>query len=491
MNKYIFLTLSATALMFASCSEDTMDEINKDNAHPSPEAVPVKFQLTDAILSTGFSTVSGDYAFYASSLTEQEIGVGNNQLKNAELRNSGELAASSTFNNSWNSVYGNLLNIKQIIGKVETEVPGNIGQYDILGMAQVLEALNFGVLTDMHGDIPYSEALQGISNTKPKLDSQKDVYAGIIKTLDDAIANLEKGKELKNAGAQDFVYGGDASKWLAAAYALKARYYIHQTKVDANAAKEAEAAAEKAIELGFDNFVIDKFDGDASVNPWSAYIWSRDYTAASTTVANLMKSTDDPRLPYYTPYYLKDKKPVEGTFVTPGDKDAAQVSDGSLGYPLWYWNGNQPIHLMSTYELYFILAEAQLRQGKDATEAFQKAVVESVTDVAKINGETAENAQEFAESLGTPTLKLLFEQKYISQSMDEQVETYNDIRRCKAMGESYITLTNPNNTQSGVNRFPNMLPYGNSAVISNPNVAAAYGDGYYIYDKNTWINGGD
>lgn len=469
-----------------------MDTINKDNQHPSVDAVPAKYQLTDAIMSTGYSTVSGDYAFYTASLTEQEIGVGNNQMMRAELRNAGELAASATFNNVWNSTYSNLNNIKQMENKIETGVSGNIDQYDVLGMAQVLEALNFGVLTDMHGDIPYSEACQGLSNTTPKLDSQKDVYAGILATLDKAIENLTKGASLKNAGSQDIAYSGDVSKWLAAAYALKARYYLHTSAVDNSAVSNAKAAAKKAIELGFTDFLITEFNGKTCDNPWSAFIWSMSYTACSTTVNKLMTATNDPRLAYYTPYYYDSKyNAVKGTFVEPGDNDAVQVADGSLGYPLWYWGGDQPIHLMSTAELYFILAETQLRTGEDATKAFQTAVAASVTDIVSTCGGNPSGAQAFAESLGTPTLKLLFEQKYLAQCNDEQVETYNDIRRCEAMGESYITLTNPNNTQSGINRFPYRLPYGNSAVISNPNVAAAYGDGFYIYTKKTWINGGE
>ena len=42
-------------------------------------------------------------------------------------------------------------------------------------------------------------------------------------------------------------------------------------------------------------------------------------------------------------------------------------------------------------------------------------------------------AATFAASLGTPTLKTLFEQKYLAQCVDEQVETYNDFRRLEAM----------------------------------------------------------
>lgn len=481
MKKHIFLVMSAALLGFTACSEDTLDTINKDNQHPSPDAVPAYLQLSDAIMGTGFSTVSGDYAFYLSSLNEQEIGVGNNQLMKAELRNSSEWASTTTFNNVWNSTYANLMNIRQIEQKIENEVPGNIGQFDLLGMAQVLEALNFGVLADMHGDIPYSEALQGQANLQPKLDSQKEVYEGILSTLDKAIANLETGATTW-AKAQDLVLGGDPVKWEAFAYALKARYILHKSAVESNVWAQVEAAATKALELGFDGVTLKEFNGATCDNPWSAFIWSRYYTASSKTVADLMEANGDPRLDYYT-YY------GDAAVCTPGDEDASKVADGSLGYPAWYDFGSQPLHLFSKSELYFILAEAQLRQGKDATSAFQTGVEASVAELAGLFGDETDAAA-FAASLGTPTLQTLFEQKYVAQCYDEQVETYNDIRRCKAMGESYITLTNPYNVQSGINRYPERLPYANSAVLGNPNVKAAYGDGFYIYEDKTWINGG-
>ena len=485
MKKYIFAILSSALIGFSACSEDTLDEINKNTEDPAPEIVPAYLQLSEAIMSTGFSTVSGDLAFYLSSLTEQEIGVGNNQLAKAELRNSVEWASSTTFNNVWNSTYTNLLNIREIIRKIETEVPGNVGQYDLLGIAQVLEALNWGILTDVHGDIPYSEALKGQEILQPKLDSQKDVYTGILGTLDNAITNLEKGINLKSSKDQDLAFGGDAKKWLATAYALKARYLIHQLAVNPSALSLAKAAAEKAVELGFETCQITEFNGVTCDNPWSAFFWSRQYTASSKTVVDLMAANNDPRLEAYT----------YGTGIgyEPGDREITLVTDAyySLSWPYWLDMGSQPLHLVTKSELYFILAETQLRSEEDATEAFQIAVEASVAEILGWTGDDTSKAAAFAASLGTPTLKTLFEQKYLAQCVDEQIETYNDLRRLEAMGEEYVVLTNPNNSQSGVNRFPYSLPYGNSSVTSNPNVAAAYGDGFYIYEKKTWINGGN
>ena len=485
MKKYIFALLSTALIGFSACSEDTLDEINKNTEDPSPEIVPAYLQLSEAIMSTGFSTVSGDLSFYLSSLTEQEIGVGNNQLAKAEMRNSVEWASSTTFNNVWNSTYTNLMNIREIIRKIETEVPGNVGLYDLLGIAQVLEALNWGILTDVHGDIPYSEALKGQEILQPKLDAQKDVYAGILKTLEDAIVNLEKGKDLRSSKDQDLAFGGDPKKWLATAYALKARYLIHQLAVDGSVLSSEKAAAEKAVELGFETCQITEFNGVTCDNPWSAFFWSRQYTASSKTVVDLMAANNDPRLDAYT----------YGTGIgyAPGDREVTLVTNAysALAWPYWLDMGSQPLHLITKSELYFILAETQLRSNEDATEAFQTAVEASVAEILGWTGEDTSLAATFAESLGTPTLKTLFEQKYLAQCVDEQIETYNDLRRLEAMGEEYVVLTNPNNNQSGVNRFPYSLPYGNSSVTSNPNVAEAYGDGFYIYTKKTWINGGN
>lgn len=479
----ISFALSVALLGFTGCSEDTLDEINKDNEHPSPESVPAYLQLPEAIMSTGFSTVSGDYSFYVSSLTEHEIGIGNNQMMKAELRNPIEWAASTTFNNVWNGTYGNLNNIRQMTSKIENEVQGSEGLYDLLGMGQILEVLNFGILTDMHGDIPYSEAVKGLENLQPKLDTQKEVYAGLLSTLDKAIENLNKAELSDKVKKYDIIFGGDLDQWKGFAYGLKARYLLHKLHVEPNVLPEVKAAAQKAVELGFKGALIREFNGQTCDNPWSAYYWSRMYTASSNTVANLMKANNDPRLTFYTH--------ESNEAYNPGDKEVSEIADGGAVYPQWIDLGNQPIHLLSQAEVYFILAEAQLRSGEDATEAFQAGVTSAVTDMLGFfNNVDAEAIATFVESLGKPSLQTLFEQKYLAQCVDEQVEAFNDFRRLEAMGESYVKLTNPNNTQGGVNRFPHRLPYANSSVLANPIIKEAYGDGYYIYSEKVWWAGG-
>lgn len=288
ISKYISLAL--VALFATSCNEGLMDDINKNNGQPSADVVDGKFALSGAILSTGFSTVSGDYAFYTSSYTEQEFGTGMLQMANAEVRSSSETAASSTFNNVWNSTYSTLRAMKEVIAKCDSGGV-NAGQHDVLGIAQTLTALNLGVLTDMHGDVPYSEALQGQTNLTPALDSQEAIYKQIFSLLDQAISNFSEAKSGKesNVGSQDILFNNDNGQWLGFAYALKARYKLHTQFRNQNAVTEALEAAEAAEAAGFSGAELSVFD-DNNNNPWTAFFWSREYTASSKTVADLLRS---------------------------------------------------------------------------------------------------------------------------------------------------------------------------------------------------------
>ena len=101
------------------------------------------------------------------------------------------------------------------------------------------------------------------------------------------------------------------------------------------------------------------------------------------------------------------------------------------------------------------------------------------------------SAEDYIDALPGIDLKEVMVQKYLSQTRDEQIETYNDLRRLHAIGETYVEMRNPNNTSNGENRWPLSMPYGNSDVVSNPNVAAAFGSGnsagYYIFTLPLWI----
>lgn len=487
-----FLYMALLGAVMTSCSENLMDEINKDESNPPASSVNAKFQITDAIVGAGYSTWGGAYAWYVASFTEQIFGTGNNQLMKAELRMRSETAASSTYNNEWNATYGNLMNIKQIIEKCE-EGGVNSGQLDLKGMAQVLWTLSFEALTDLHGDIPYSEALGG--SRQPKLDSQESIYTDLLKRIDDAIANIKAAEAagMNNAAGQDLLYGGNLTKWKGFAYAVKARLLLNTLYRNPSVLTDVLAAANEALSAGFDGAELTIFNGVDCDNSWTAYNWSRYYSGACGTVAELMAERNDPRYDVYACDLFGT-----GIDYAPAGDDVLAKSTETVGFPTWLENGAATMHLLSKSELYFIVAEAKARLGQDASAELAEAITASFEDYALSDGGMIgfdpSSAADYIASIGSASLAEIMVQKYIAQARDEQIQTYNDIRRCKALGQEFITLQNPNNTSGGQNQWPLRLPYGNSDVVSNPNVSAAFGSGNeagnYLFTENVWLFGG-
>ena len=492
--KYLY-GLALATMLFSSCSENLMDRVNRKETSKTADKVAAKFQLTDAEVATAYSTVNGAYAWYVSSYTEQLFGTGNNQMMKAELRNPSETASATTFNNEWNSTYLNLHNIYQMIEKC-SEGGINASQSDLLGMAQILNAINWGVLTDLHGDVPFTECFTG--NPAPKIDTQESIYTAILKMLDDAQTNLANGGS--NAGEQDLFFGGDTEKWSAFGHAVKARYLLHTYGRNKSVLSEVVKEAQAAIDGGFTGCYLKVFNGVTADNAWSAYQWSRYYIGSNKTVDDLMLEREDPREPIYNFDYWE-----ENILGIPGNSDQATLVQ-ALNEPAWLENGAANLVIMSESELYFILAEAQAMLGQDAKDAFQKAVKSNVKEYFAIGGGVIEESiddagiQEYLDNI-TPLfaadpLKEIRIQKYLAQTRGEVIETYNDIRRIIYTDGKYaVELTNPNNTSSVGNRWPLRLPYGDSDVVSNPNVTAAFGSGneagMYIFTENVWWAGGN
>lgn len=490
--KYLY-GLALATMLFSSCSENLMDRVNRKETSKTADKVAAKFQLTDAEVATAYSTVNGAYAWYVSSYTEQLFGTGNNQMMKAELRNPSETASAATFNNEWNSTYLNLHNIYQMIEKC-SEGGINASQSDLLGMAQILNAINWGVLTDLHGDVPFTECFTG--NPAPKIDTQESIYTAILKMLDDAQTNLANGGS--NAGEQDLFFGGDTEKWSAFGHAVKARYLLHTYGRNKSVLSEVVKEAQAAIDGGFTGCYLKVFNGVTADNAWSAYQWSRYYIGSNKTVDDLMLEREDPREPLYNYDGLGTGEDIIGE---PGNADQATLVQ-ALNEPAWLENGAANLVIMSESELYFILAEAQAILGQDATAAFEKAVSSNVKEYFAIAGEEIEDAdvEDYIEGLAdlfaADPLKEIRIQKYLAQTRGEVIETYNDMRRIIYTDGKYpVEMKNPNNTSSVGNRWPLRLPYGDSDVVSNPNVTAAFGSGneagMYVFTENVWWAGGN
>jgi hypothetical protein len=474
---YIFLT-GALAFILWSCSEKIMDDINKDVNDPTD--MESRLIITDCMTSTAFSVLENDFAFYASVYIEHNVGT-MGQCYNAEVR-SAEPTASSTYNNAWVSAYQNLYNLKIIIDKC-SEGGAETGNYHTLAMAQILTAYNLSTLTDLMGDVPWSEALKPGKIFTPAIDKQSSIYDAIFKLLDDAIANLDKETIFPSVGTQDLIYGGDISRWKKFAYGLKARYTMRLSfrnpdyaSVIALANQSFASAAEQA------QF---NYNGNTSVSPFYRFFQDRDYYGASQSLHDKLVARNDPRDGiFFMPYPGTGNALVFAPNGVP-DQVAGVYSISAIS------TITAPTYLLSYHEIEFLKAEAYVRLN-NLTDAEISLKTGITAAFAKVNiGLPASSADSYynnsvKQKFTANPLSEVMNQKYLAFYEEEAVEAYNDYRRLKAMGNNVIILANPLNTT----QFPLRYTYGSSDVTTNANVRNAYGDGTYVYTENVWWAGG-
>src|SRR5689334_11642712 len=157
---YLKWILTGAALfMMNACTKD-FEEIN---ANPNaPETINPEFILSDVILNTA-------YGYQQNAYYDKPASAGRYITL---VRNEGNDKFSWEPEN-WNGIYSRLSNNKNLYDLAKAK---NFTHYMALSM--ILSSFNFAFLTDLWGDIPYSEALlskdKGIVH--PKYDLQQDIY---------------------------------------------------------------------------------------------------------------------------------------------------------------------------------------------------------------------------------------------------------------------------------------------------------------------------
>jgi len=122
-----------------------------------------------------------------------------------------------------------LINSETLIGIAEEK---NLTTH--VAVAKILQAYVYFTLVDLFGDVPQSEALNGVgSNFNPVADSGEDVYAYAFGLLDDARTELAKtGSEAGGDLNRDIYYDGDRDKWNALANTLELKALLNMSMID-------------------------------------------------------------------------------------------------------------------------------------------------------------------------------------------------------------------------------------------------------------------
>ena len=209
---------------------------------------------------------------------------------------------------SWGGYYGILRNNDEFYQKA---LDGEFNFHQ--GVALVMKAYTFGLISDLWGDAPYSEALKaedGPEYFKPVYDSQEDIYAGILAGLEIANTLLSQDQNsYKNIDpTQDILYGGDVSKWRKFANSLALRYYMRLSAKDPGT---AQAGIETITSNPIKYPLITNADDDANIgyvggSPSDSWPTNTVFDTSPSgsymrvklcgTLVEVLKNLNDPRL---------------------------------------------------------------------------------------------------------------------------------------------------------------------------------------------------
>lgn len=129
--------------------------------------------------------------------------------------------------NDWSPYYNILRNNKYVYDRSVA-----LGYELQQGVCLVIRSMVFGLIADLYGDAPYSQALKGDESGSgdlfPVFDKQQDIYTGVLTDLEKANTLLSKARTAYNStiDAVDVYYGGEPAKWRKLANSLALRYYL-------------------------------------------------------------------------------------------------------------------------------------------------------------------------------------------------------------------------------------------------------------------------
>ena len=409
---YILAMVVAASVGLTSC--DSYLDINQDPNAITEVQSDFLFPTPEMNLAATMGVAFNVYGGYCAEVYGQGLGGSNYRDYSRFFVNSVNTQA------SWTQLYSRVLKNLQVVIDQSENAPGD------KFAATVLRAYTLQTLVDAYGECPYTEAVGDIS--QPKYDEGQDIYAGIIKEIDDAMAGLSGSETV----CKNFLFSsgaaattGTTAPWIKFANSLKLRLLMRERKA-------VDVSSQLAALVAADNFITADVAYDKC---WSNAAGSysplfQEYQTISSdmvpgiaftaTVTNL----SDPR---YTFNYVDGDNGFLGamsgsnlsTFNVTGDNYMAKIN----------YRYNIPVFLMTVAEVQFFLAEyyAAVANNQTKAQAAYEAAIAASFATCGVNGAAAYTGR---NPLGDNALKTIGEQKWIALAHTMQgFEAWCELRR--------------------------------------------------------------
>ncbi|MFN8205963.1 MAG: SusD/RagB family nutrient-binding outer membrane lipoprotein [Bacteroidales bacterium] len=282
-------------------------------------------------------------------------------------------------------------------------------------MAMVVEALCFSQITDLWGDVPYTEAGRGLEGIMyPHYDEQEFIYSSLITRLGEAIHVLENADPSEGYPESDPIYDNNHDKWIRFANSIRFRLAMRARFADPSGSALVITECmnlDKFIETNDQNYELKHEDSESSelYNPW----WNvrqHQELRISEKLVDWLKLNSDPRLSV-----LADTTPAgdyKGFINGLNDVEYGKYPWGDYSAPgsiLFTKSFSQ--YLMCASEVWFLRAEAALFSlaPGDANSLYREGIQANL-DLWNISEESANSFMAGAVASLSGTQEQQFEQ---------------------------------------------------------------------------------
>jgi len=391
---YPLIIIALTSFCWLGCSDLTdLSELNK-NPDAFEEVVPSYLFTNSQLIGASFNFTNGaDGQHFILAQAMQHFAT------HSEVRGTGDKYFNESAARSHWPIYNSSLMDNERVIQAVMDDPQKI---NMLSAAKIWKIYMFHIVTDVHGDVPYSQALKVLDgDIRPVYDRQEDIYLNMLQELEKAANAFNPS--LPTFGSSDLFYAGDITKWKKFSYSLMLRLAMRLTEAKPDIAetwvKKAIAggvilADEDIAKVSFENGPIPH-----SRNPKAAVLLQQDYQDPQVGISNTqggkyaetliehLKITGDPRLNVIAVVwvnapggngYVYDTATVlqrglkNGAFFG----EPADFQTYSEPHPNTILNFASPVLTMTNAETQLLLAEASLRgwYSGAAKSAYEDAV---------------------------------------------------------------------------------------------------------------------
>ncbi len=224
IDKKILLVV-LTSMLLISCSKN-FEELNTDPNRPKEITPGVMLgQLQYRIVNSSISAAR-NFTHELMQVDAPRVSTGGGGLHRYEVNPGAGV---------WSNFYGYMTDIQDIYN-----IASRLNENNYRAIALVYKSWAYSILTDLYGDIPYSQATQAADGVfQSAFDKQKDIYLQLLKNLDSANTLFNSSRALTYGG--DMLYNANTLtgsvntgivKWKKFCNSLKLRLLLRISKRD-------------------------------------------------------------------------------------------------------------------------------------------------------------------------------------------------------------------------------------------------------------------